>query len=544
MKKVLSWLLVGIFLFFVQPTNAEDNNKWHVSGSVQSNILLPQDDKAIETGIYDSKVLSNSYADVNVMHQYVEAGIRMEHMQQPLPGFETDFKGWGIPHFYAKGKYHNAELTLGTFYEQFGSGFVLRTYEDRSLGIDNSLLGGRLVYNPLNGDLTVKMLLGKQRRYWDWNEAWLSGAETEYTWRMNEKARVVIGASYLHKYEKAEDLTANERYALKLPASVDSWGVKMSYHRGAWQILAEGAYKTQDPSLDNEFIYRKGYVAMLSSSYSKKGMSLLAQVKRSDNMSFRSRRSMNGMSSYINHLPPFTLTHSYALPAIYPYATQPDGEWAYQASAVYRCSPRTALGGKYGTQVKLNFSHVRAIQKNHQLSSIGTLRGSDGYGSAFWKWGDETYYQDINLQVDKRLDKQLSLKLMYINLLYNKGLIEGKGDKIHANIVVADMRYAFTPTTVLRGEVQHLMTRQDEGNWWYGLTELSLASRWMFSLSDMYNSGTSKLHYYQANVSYTAGSHRLAAGYGRTRAGYNCSGGVCRYIPSTKGFSFSYHYNF
>lgn len=43
------------------------------------------------------------------------------------------------------------ELTAGTFYEQFGSGFVLRTYEERSLGIDNSLLGGRLKVNPLPG---------------------------------------------------------------------------------------------------------------------------------------------------------------------------------------------------------------------------------------------------------------------------------------------------------------------------------------------------------------------------------------------------------
>ena len=32
--------------------------------------------------------------------------------------------------------------------------------------------------------------------------------------------------------------------------------------------------------------------------------------------------------------------------------------------------------------------------------------------------------------------------------------------------------------------------------------------------------------------------------YGRTRAGYNCSGGVCRWIPAQKGFTLSYNYNF
>jgi hypothetical protein len=45
-------------------------------------------------------------------------------------------------------------------------------------------------------------------------------------------------------------------------------------------------------------------------------------------MSFRSRRSMNGTSSFINHLPAFTMDHTYTLAALYPYATHPEGEWA------------------------------------------------------------------------------------------------------------------------------------------------------------------------------------------------------------------------
>jgi hypothetical protein len=39
-------------------------------------------------------------------------------------------------------------------------------------------------------------------------------------------------------------------------------------------------------------------------------------------------------------------------------------------------------------------------------------------------------------------------------------------------------------------------------------------------------------------------SNRLMLSYGRTRAGYNCSGGVCRYVPATRGLSISYNYNF
>ena len=69
-----------------------------------------------------------------------------------------------------KGKFEKLEITLGNYYEQFGSGFILRTYEERSLGIDNSLLGARLLYKPFNG-VSLKLLSGKQRRYWKHNKA-------------------------------------------------------------------------------------------------------------------------------------------------------------------------------------------------------------------------------------------------------------------------------------------------------------------------------------------------------------------------------------
>ena len=51
-------------------------------------------------------------------------------------------------------------------------------------------------------------------------------------------------------------------------------------------------------------------------------------------------------------------------------------------------------------------------------------------------------------------------------------------------------------------------------------------------------------HYFQAMITGNYKSHRLQIGYGRTRAGFNGNGGVCRYIPASKGFTVSYNYNF
>ena len=523
-----------------------DEKKIVVTGSIQSDILLPQEDEKIGAEKSEDWALTNSYADVAVRSKYVEAGARFEFLEHPLPGFEKDFKGWGLPYFYVKGKLKNLEVTAGSFYEQFGSGFILRAYEERSLGIDNHLLGGKVVYRPYKG-IQLKALTGKQRRYWSRNDSWISGGDVElnideWSKRMQESGmHLLLGASYVNKYEQQEELMTDATHRLNFPEYVNAFDVRVNMQKGGFNVLAEYAQKTQDPSFDNQYIYRRGYVAMLSTSYSKKGMSILAQAKRSDNMSFRSRRSMSGTSSFINHLPAFTMEHTYALAALYPYATHPQGEWAYQLNASYNFKRKTFLGGKYGTLVKLNYSYVHAIEQNAYSDSPA---GTDGYGSAFWKWGDQMYYQDLNLQIEKRVTRDFRINVMLMNQFYNKTIVEGHGGMVHSNIYVVDGRYQFSKKTTLRGEFQYLTTADDDGDWTYGLLELSLVPHWMVTVSDMYNCGATDIHYYQGSVTFTMGSHRLQAGYGRTRAGYDCSGGVCRYVPASKGFTLSYHYNF
>ena len=541
-----TYIIAGLLLC-VPPMEmwAQENNneKLNLTGSVQSDVLIPQEDEKTGATKSSGDFLTNTYIDLNATSKYVDAGLRLEYLKHPLPGFENDFKGWGVPNFYVKGRYKTAELTLGTFYEQFGLGFILRTYEERSLGIDNSLLGARLLVKPVKG-VTLKVLSGKQRRYWKYNHALVSGGDVELNldeWfkALKDKTYITIGASFVNKHEGDEDIMTDATHRLNLPHNVNAFDVRASLQHGAFSVLAEYAMKGQDPSFDNGYIYRNGYVAMLSGSYSKRGMSVLLQAKRSVNMAFRSARSMTGTSSFINHLPPFTMEHSYALAALYPYATQPGGEWAYQGVFGYTFPKHTFLGGKYGTSMKLNVSHVHGIRRNEKGG-----KGSDGYGSAFWAWGPSTYYQDINLQMEKKLSKSVKLNLMYMNQLYNKTVIEGEGGVIHSDIFIADAKFKLASKATLRTEVQYLSTKDDDGDWLFGLAEFSLAPSWMFTISDMYNSGKTNLHYYQGLVTFLKGAHRIQVGYGRTRSGYNCSGGVCRYIPASKGFTLSYNYNF
>ena len=532
-------------------TEDEKEPAVRLNGSIQSDVLIPQSDSKIGTEDYSEWGLTNTFAELNLTSKYVDAGARLEYLEHPLPGFEPDYKGWGVPYIYVKGHYKNVELTLGNYYEQFGSGFILRTYEERSLGIDNSLLGGRITYKPFKG-VTVKALTGKQRRYWDLNDSWITGGDVELNidqWSETMQRNgtyLTFGASLVNKHEKQEELMVDPTHKLNFPTNVNAYDLRLRLQKGGWNVLAEYAQKTQDPSIDNDYIYRKGYVAMLSASYSKRGMSLLVQAKRSDNMSFRSRRTLPSAaenSSFLNHLPAFTMEHTYALAAHYPYATNPDGEWAYQAELGYTFKKNTALGGKYGTKVKLNFSHVHSIEQSPRTLN-GMVEGSDGYASRFWKWGDSKYYQDINVQIEKKVSRDFKLNLMYMNQYYNQAAIEGHGDMIHSNIFVAEGKYRINNKLTLRGEAQYLTTGEDEGDWAFGLLELSVLPHWMFTVSDEYNVGKTDLHYYNAYVTWTRGAHRLQLGYVRNRSGFNCSGGVCRWIPASKGVTLSYNYNF
>ncbi len=540
-------IVLTISLAAVLAVQAQSEEKGvTLSGSIQSDILFSQKDETIGFMGFDDKVMTNTYADLHLQSRYVDAGARFEYLEHPLPGFENDIKGWGVPHFYVKGHLKNVELTLGDYYEQFGSGFILRSYEERSLGIDNALRGGRLVVKPFKG-LTLKALAGKQRRYWEHNDAFIAGADAQYDLELacnaSKPIYLSLGASFVNKHEKDEEILVDASHRLNLPKDVQAFDVRASIQHGGWNVLAEYARKTQDPSYDNNYIYRKGYVAMLSASYSQRGMSLLLQAKRSDNMSFRSRRNMSGTSSMLNHLPPFTMEHTYDLPALYPYATNPGGEWAYQAEMAYTFKKNTALGGRYGTKVKVNFSHVHSVETDARPLN-GMTVGSNGYASSFWKWGDTMYYQDLNFQIEKKVSKDLQLNFMYMNQFYNMTAIEGSGGMIHCDILVGEAKYRFNNKFTLRGEAQYLFSKDYDGDWAYGLLELSVNPHWMFTLSDEYNVSDTHIHYYMGSVTFNTGAHRLQVSYGRTSEGFNCSGGVCRYVPPTKGLTLSYNYNF
>jgi len=177
--------------------------------------------------------------------------------------------------------------------------------------------------------------------------------------------------------------------------------------------------------------------------------------------------------------------------------------------------------------------------------------GTTGYKSNFFSPGKEVYYQDLNIEIDKKFSKRWKGIFMYLNQVYNKEVVEGHSTDyglVHANIGIADITCNLTHIYSLRAEIQGLWTKQDKGNWVAGLLEFTIAPKWFFSVQDQWNYGNTdtkqQLHYYLVSAGYTYNTSRISLSYGRQREGILCVGGVCRYVPAASGLTLTVNSSF
>ena len=218
----------------------------------------------------------------------------------------------------------------------------------------------------------------------------------------------------------------------------------MNLGYGRFGFSAEYARKINDPSVFNNWIYRDGQEVLASLSYSQKGLGAVLQVKRVDNMSFKSMRTATQNDLDLGFIPPINYTHTHSLPSMFSYSTQPNGEMGVQFQINYLIPKKTLLGGKYGTKVAFNYSQVNDIVRDSiQYNGQNTINmpGTLGYTSPFFAIGDRVFYRDINLEIEKKINRRLSLTLMYINLLYDMETIENHpgAEVVKANIAFGEV---------------------------------------------------------------------------------------------------------
>lgn len=523
---------------------AQAQNNSGIHGNFQLDAQYYFKDSLIGAPEVPQKILSNGFANFEYEKGDFAAGLRYESYLDPILGYDTRYQGSGIPFRYLRYSKDALEVTAGSFYEQFGSGIILRTYEERGLGYDNAFDGFRLKYVPIRG-VTVKALIGRQRDFFNTADGLVRAADLE--WNITEscdslaggKTQWIVGGSFVSKYQKDQDPVFN------LPENVASGSGRISMNSGGWSANAEFAYKANDPSGSNGYIYKDGNALLINLGYTRKGFGALLGLKRIDNMGFRSNRDATGNSLMINYLPALTKNHTYSLAALYPYATQPNGEIGFQAEVFYNFKAGSKLGGKYGTDINVNYSRAQAIDKT-VIDTVGNPNAIDeGYTSDFLKFGKEIYYEDFNIEINKKLTKKLRMHLLYMYQHYNKSVVEGRASEhtVYAHIAVVELGYKLNSKNNLRTEIQHLYTKNDKQNWAVWLLEYSLAPHWFIAGFDQYNYGNDvkeqRIHYFTGTLGYTRKTNRITIGYGRQRAGIFCVGGVCRTVPASNGFLMS-----
>ena len=547
-KKLLSLMVLTAAAVTAQ---AQGIMGGHVTGNVQVDGQMSRADSVIGAQDVPEKLLMNARADILYTNGDFSAGLRFEMYENPLLGFDPQYKGEGLANYFVSYNGEKLSITAGNFYEQFGSGMILRTYEDRYLGLDNSLRGVNVTLRPFDG-VTIKALAGKQRCYWYYGDGLVRGVDGEVSlnsvlpFLAESKFRATIGGGFVSKYEDDENIPSyiNPEERLNLPLNVGAGSVRADLGYGNWSLQAEYARKGQDPSATNGYIYRPGQGLLLNLTYSQRGFSAGIQAKRIDNMGFKSVRSQSGEMLYINYLPAITKNHTYAFLSMYPYATQVNGEQGLQADVMYKFKKGTFLGGEYGTDVHVNSSVVYGLD-----TTVTGFAGTDGYDVN--SGAGQTLYGDVSVEVAKKLSKTVKLTTTYAYQVFNPVVENEPGSLHHNNIVVADLSWKVSKKHSLRFEAEwmgsdsHYDADDPEhsdrraGDWLMGLVEWNIGTHWFVSASDQwaYNDGVG--NYYNLSVGYTHGATRLQVGYGKQREGLLCIGGVCRLVPASNGLTFS-----
>lgn len=546
--KPIAWLSIIIAtLIPVQLFSQIFQSAPHLSGSMQVDAQYYLADTLIGTENVPERILMNAFTRLNYQQGPFNAALRFESYLNPLLGFDNRYEGSGLAFRSISYRSDLIDITAGNFYEQFGNGMILRSYEDWNLGLDNSLDGLKVHLRPTSG-VVIKGIYGRHRYFWDVSPGIIRGADAELHLNdvfgnlAEQTTRVTVGAGIVSRYQKDEFILHSPGLRFVLPLNVAAASGRINISGRNYFVTAEYARKINDPSVVNGFIYKYGQAMYVSASYFRHGFSLLMAAKHTDNMSFKSRRTETGNVLDINFLPPLTRQHTYSLAAMYPYATQPNGEIAVQGQLIYTLRRGSNFGGKYGTTLSVNYSRVHDLNRRAIADTIPIgARGTEGYRAAIFDFGDRKFFDEISVLLSRRLTRNLKISLQYLNLFYNIEVIQGRAgsEDVLASIWVADLQYRFTPTLALRTELQHLATQQDKGDWLSALAEFTLAPRWFFSVGNEFNYGNpdeeARIHYYNVSAGYTHHTTRIAFSYGRQRAGVICVGGICRFVPASNG---------
>lgn len=571
MKKIIFiTLCINFFSTCVAQEKLVKRIYQNLSGNFESNIKWYNDDNQLESYI-DDNIRTNSYLKLNYnFGENFSTEIQLESYEpKPIINYYPEYKKTNISTYNLSYKNDKLNLTAGYFYEQFGSGLLLRSFEERQLGLNNAIRGGRVKYTPTNY-LKLIALGGKNKIAFDVANSLVWGLDTDIklseAFNMSKINNLSIGLSYVGKNENFDTEDKKINIPSNFPKQVHSFSLRTNLDLGNFYTNIEYTLKGKDMAysfykgIDKEIYnnYFTGNALLYTLGYTQKGLGFSGTFRRLENMAFYAKREFAKPSNNqyhmlsINYIPTLTKQQDYGLANIYMYQSQPNliisdfdgraGEIGGQIDLYYNIKKGTKLGGKYGTKLAFNYSHWSLLKANFNTKN-------NTYSSDFFSSGS-TLNRDFNIEMKKKWSKNLSSIFTYIHKIIDRGVALGgplgvQGD-IKNNIAIAEATYKLKNRKSIRLELQHLWTKEDKKNWIGSTAEFVFNSNLSAYATDNYNYGNDKekIHYYNIGGRYTKGSTQIALNYGRQRGGFICVGGVCRYEQPNKGLTLNINKSF
>ena len=126
---------------------AQAQEQGYLTGSFETNDHYYFDDEKTGAIAGDDRFGSNNYLKLDYYKGKFSAGIQMEGYMPSTVGYPVELSGVNLSNVYAMWRDDNFSITAGTFYDQFGSGLLFRSWEDRALGLNNAVMGARFTWN-------------------------------------------------------------------------------------------------------------------------------------------------------------------------------------------------------------------------------------------------------------------------------------------------------------------------------------------------------------------------------------------------------------
>ena len=538
-----------LILFFFNSSILHSQILKNLTSSYESYSAYYLDDSKTGDFTYEDRFRSNNYLNLKssiVNNWNFELQIE-SYLPTALLNYSPNFKDTGISTFKIQYNKKDLNISLGNFYEQFGSGMILRSWEDRSLGINNSIRGLNAKYR-INDKINFTTLIGNQKKGFKYSKGYIVGFDSEFDLSkiLKNNSTFLLGISYVGRNDQK---TKSDFY----DEMTNLYSARIDYSSSYFYSNIELVNKSKNPivifgSVSDTFI-KEGSAILFNSGFFKDGLGLDFTFRRLENMSLFSEKEAYGNlynESIVNYLPAITKQHDYSLTNLYVYAAQPNvsfqsnnltkaGEIGIQTDLYYFIEQETFLGGKYGTNLAINASIWNNLDGTYDFSNQNYETDLFGFG--------EKYFSEISFEIRKKWSPKFDNILLYVNQYYNKRLVEETTSEVKSNIFVLENTYKINDNKSLRLELQHLSTKDDTKNWSAFGLEYNLSSAVSLYVTDLYNYQNpvkeKKIHYYNFGGSYSKGINRYTVNYGRQRGGLVCTGGICRYVPESTGLSFS-----